>query len=148
MLFQEIIEGKEYGLDVVNDFEGRFEACMVKQKIAMRCGETDIGETLRDPVLEELGKKIGVALGHVGIMGVDIKVRDEILHLIEMNPRFTGHYPFAHMAGANVPAAYVAWAEGKIPNPEWLRVKPGVRCYKEIHLMCAPAHEPDFPYRT
>lgn len=135
LLFQEFIEGEEFGLDVVNDLNGKFVVCFVKRKFAMRAGETDIAETVDDPILENLGRHIGSALGHTGLLDVDIIVRDGVPYLLEMNPRFGGHYPFSHMAGANIPAALVAWALGVEPDPSWLRVRTGVKCFKDITLV-------------
>ena len=135
LLFQEMIEGEEFGLDVVNDLNGKFSTCLVKRKIAMRSGETDAAETVQDNALEEVGRRIGTALGHVGLLDVDIIVRAGIPYLLEMNPRFGGHYPFSHMAGANIPAALLAWAQKRKPRPEWLRVKPGIQCFKDIQLL-------------
>jgi carbamoyl-phosphate synthase large subunit len=135
LIFQEFIEGEEFGLDVVNDLNGKFVVCFVKRKFSMRAGKTDVAETINDPLLESIGKQIGSALGHIGILDVDLTVRDGVPYLLEMNPRFGGHYPFSHMAGANIPAAIVAWALGVEPDPSWLRVRPGVKCFKDITLV-------------
>jgi carbamoyl-phosphate synthase large subunit len=135
MLIQEMIQGIEYGLDVVHDLDGRFAACLVKRKLAMRAGETDAAETIESPDLTAFGRKIGEALGHIGMLDVDVMVDEQGPCLLELNPRFGGHYPFSHMAGANVPAALVAWAEGRMPEPQWLRVEPGVRYAKDIALV-------------
>jgi carbamoyl-phosphate synthase large subunit len=135
LIFQEFIKGEEFGLDVVNDLNGKFVVCFVKHKFAMRAGETDIAETVHDQTLEEIGRRIGNALGHVGLLDVDLIVRDGVAYLLEMNPRFGGHYPFSHMAGANIPAALVAWALGVEPDPSWLRIKTGVKCFKDITLV-------------
>jgi carbamoyl-phosphate synthase large subunit len=134
VVVQEYLKGDEYGLDVVNDLKGRFRTCLVKRKFAMRAGETDAAETVKDPALEQFGAAIGTALGHVGMLDVDVMVRDGLPFLLEFNPRFGGHYPFSHVAGANVPAALVAWASGREADPKWLQVRPGVRTIKELSL--------------
>lgn len=135
MLIQEMIQGVEYGLDVVHDLDGRFAACLVKRKLAMRAGETDAAETVESPELAAFGRKIGDALGHIGMLDVDVMVDEQGPCLLELNPRFGGHYPFSHEAGANVPAALIAWSEGREPDPVWLSVKPGIRCSKDICLV-------------
>ena len=137
LLIQQFIRGPEYGLDVVNDLKGRFAACFVKRKLAMRAGETDAAETVKDEALEALGRKIGERLGHVGVLDVDLMVDERGPCLLEMNARFGGHYPFAHVAGANIPAALLAWAEGRTPESQWLQVRPGIRCFKDIVLVSA-----------
>ena len=38
-------------------------------------------------------------------------------YVIDMNARFGGGYPFSHLAGMDLPRAYVAWAEGKEAEP-------------------------------
>lgn len=67
------------------------------------------------------------------MLDVDIiKTPDNKVYLLEMNPRFGGHYPFAHLAGANIPAAIIAWTQGKEVDPKWLRPKIGVHGYKDL----------------
>jgi carbamoyl-phosphate synthase large subunit len=131
LLVQEMISGTEYGVDVVNDLEGGYTACFVKQKLAMRSGETDAAVTEKNPRIEAIMRQVAQRLGHVGVLDVDVMRRGEELHLLEMNPRFGGGYPFSHLAGANIPAALVAWAKGEDPDPAWLALTPGVEGYKE-----------------
>jgi carbamoyl-phosphate synthase large subunit len=126
ILVQEFLAGVEYGLDVVNDLQGRHVAVFVKRKFAMRAGETDKAETVDAPELQAIGRKIGEALGHVGNLDCDLFVCDSGIFVMEMNPRFGGGYPFSHVAGADLPAALIAWALGETPDPSWLRVRPGV----------------------
>ena len=66
----------------------------------------------------------------VANMDCDCFVTDEGPVVLEINPRFGGGYPFSHAAGANLPAALLAWATGADPQPEWLTVAPGVASAK------------------
>lgn len=108
----------EYGLDIVNDFNGKNAAVFVKRKIRMRAGETDIAETCRIPELSALGAKIGGELGHIGNLDCDIFFDGKNAVVLEMNPRFGGGYPFTHSAGGNVPKAYLQWAGGETASSD------------------------------
>ena len=108
---------------------------LAKKKLASRAGECELAETVEEQSLADLGKEIGMKLGHLGVLDVDVIAQDGVLYVLEFNPRFGGCYPFSHMAGANLPAAYVAWAMGLEPDPSWLRVKPGVRSFKAFALV-------------
>lgn len=130
LLIQEMLPGTEYGLDIVNDLEGRYITTFVKQKLAMRSGETDKAKTVSHEGLLALGRTIGEASGHVGNLDCDVFVAGERLSVLELNPRFGGGYPFSHAAGANLPAAFIAWAQGRSPRQEWLQVAPQVASAK------------------
>lgn len=131
ILIQELLGGDEYGLDIVNDLDGNNHAVFVKQKLAMRAGETDRAVTLELPVLEALGSTIGANLGHVGNLDCDVfwDGKSEPC-VLEMNPRFGGGYPFSHVAGSDVPAALCAWWRGEIPDRNWLSVTYNIRAAK------------------
>ena len=113
VLIQEHIAGTEYGLDILNDFSGKNVQVYVKEKLAMRAGETDKSVLRDNPELEEMGRRVGNALGHIGNVDCDIFEKDGNYYLLELNPRFGGGYPFSQMNGANYPAAILAWMEGR-----------------------------------
>ena len=75
IMIQEKLTGKEFGLDVMNDLEGNHVAVSVKQKLAMRAGETDKAITVDLPEVYEIGAKIGRELKHIGNLDVDIMQR-------------------------------------------------------------------------
>lgn len=131
VLVQEFVSGSEYGLDIVNDLDGNYACTLVKKKLNMRAGETDKAVTVHVPPLEELGRRLGTLSKHVAIMDCDVIVpKDGRMCVLELNPRFGGGYPFSHVAGANIPAAVLAWAEGREPQPDWLKLRPGVTAAK------------------
>lgn len=131
VLIQEYVSGAEYGLDVINDLSGNYVATFVKKKLGMRAGETDKAVTVEFPELEALGGRLSELAKHVAIMDCDVLVTgDGRISVLELNPRFGGGYPFSHIAGANIPAAIVAWVQGREADPAWFSVKPGVAAAK------------------
>jgi carbamoyl-phosphate synthase large subunit len=126
IVIQKRLAGQEFGLDVVNDLDGRYQCTFVRRKLAMRAGETDRAVTVKSERLEAIGEVIGRRLRHVGILDCDAIVTDDGCSVIDMNPRFGGGYPFSHVAGANLPAVLVAWANREPPEARWLKVEPDV----------------------
>ncbi|MCW0212444.1 MAG: ATP-grasp domain-containing protein [Pseudonocardia sp.] len=126
VLVQEHLSGQEHGLDVVNDLAGRHVTTFAKRKLSMRAGETDRAMTVDDDQLRKLGEVLGRQLGHVGNLDCDVFVGDGQPYVLELNPRFGGGYPFSQVAGADLPAALVSWAEGRVPETAWLTVRPDV----------------------
>ena len=130
VLIQELLRGSEYGLDVVNDLSGRYVTTLIRLKCSMRAGETNQAVTVADPELEALGETLGRRLGHVGNLDCEVFVNEAGCRVLEMNPRFGGGYPFSHVAGANLPAALIAWAAGELPDPSWLAPRANVASAK------------------
>jgi carbamoyl-phosphate synthase large subunit len=147
-LIQEWLAGEEYGLDVINDLAQRHVATLAKRKLLMRSGETDRAVTIADPRFAALGARLGAALGHIGNLDCDVFDAGGTLTVLEMNPRFGGGYPFAHTAGANLPAALIAWARGETACPAWFACEAGMTMAKcdrtviEDHARHALAPDP------
>ena len=148
IMIQEKLTGEEYGLDVMNDLEGHFVGVSVKQKLAMRAGETDKAVTVDNEELRAIGRKIGEALGHIGNLDVDIMVREQqekdasgqpVVHkefcVLELNPRFGGGFPFSYEAGVNLPKAILLWLAHEPVQPEMLVPRYGQLFAKNDYLM-------------
>lgn len=132
IIYQEVMTGEEYGLDVINDLDGNYVATFAKQKVAMRSGETDLGRTADSAPFEELAQRIAAVSGHEGILSVDCFKNERGIFLLEMNCRISGHYPLAHLAGVNYPQQLVDWLHGKPTNEELLRFRSGLYIVKDL----------------
>ena len=132
VLIQQGIVGREYCLDVVNNLSGNYVCSFMADIHAMRAGESDMATTVDPAIAGDLASRFSKLTNHIGIWGVDCMDDHGILRVIDVNPRFTGDYPFHQIAGANIPAAIVAWAKGGEPDPAWLRSEIGIRGYKDL----------------
>ena len=136
IMIQEKLTGSEFGLDVMNDLSGKNVGVSVKQKLAMRAGETDKAITVDLPEVREMGRKIGEALGHIGNLDVDIMQRaDGAYCVLELNPRFGGGFPFSYEAGVNMPKAIIQWAKGEDVDSKMLQPEYGRMFSKNDYLM-------------
>ena len=133
VLIQEKLSGEEYGLDVINNMDGKYITTFVKKKIAMRSGETDIAITEKNSILEEIGSKLSNKLGHIGNLDVDCFLTKNKPFILEMNCRFGGNYPFSHLAGANIPLAIIKWINGQTVPENLLKMKDNVIGAKDIN---------------
>ena len=136
IMIQEKLTGNEYGLDVINDLDGNFLAVSVKQKLAMRAGETDKAVTVDLPVVREMGETIGRNLKHIGNLDVDIMQRSNGDYcVLELNPRFGGGFPFSYEAGVNLPKAIMMWLRGEKVDSSILQPEYGRMFAKNDYLM-------------
>lgn len=135
VIIQQMVEGQEYGVDVLNDFSGNFLASVVKRKLAMRSGETDMAITEDNAAVRQMAESLGSILRHCGNLDIDIMVEasTQIPKVIEFNARFGGGYPFSHLAGVNFVAVLILLAEGKEISNLLLSCKQGVESYKKIY---------------
>lgn len=135
ILIQELIDGVEYGLDVMNNLNGEFQFVSVKKKLGMRAGETDKAITVDSEYLREMGKKIASSLMHVGNLDCDILEKDGVFYVIDLNPRFGGGYPFSHQAGVDLPKALIDWVNGNEVPLSILQPQYGVASAKCDYLV-------------
>jgi len=135
ILIQEKLDGKEYGLDILNDFEGNYLGTFVREKLSMRSGETDKAISVIDPKFETLGKTIATHLKHIGNLDCDVFYVNNELYVLELNPRFGGGYPFSHEAGINIAAIYIDWLNSSIDISKHNQYKAGIMFSKCDRLL-------------
>lgn len=125
-----------FSLDVMNDLEGNHVAVSVKQKLAMRVGETDKAVTVDLPEVREMGRIIGENLKYIGNLDMDIMQRANGDYCVmELNPRFGGGFPFSYEAGVNLPKAIIQWAKGEPVDASMLIPAYGKMFAKNDYLM-------------
>jgi carbamoyl-phosphate synthase large subunit len=135
ILIQEKISGTEYGMDILNDFDGKYQGTFVREKLSMRSGETDKAVSVFHEKFNELGRKIGTQLQHVGNLDCDVFEHNNELYVLELNPRFGGGYPFSHEAGMDTAGAYIAWMNGEMGIEKQNNYKEGVMFSKCDRLL-------------
>ncbi|WP_204345177.1 ATP-grasp domain-containing protein [Psychroserpens algicola] len=125
ILIQEKMNGTEYGMDIVNDFEGNYYGTFVREKVNMRSGETDKARSVIDQRFDDVGQEISKHLKHTGSLDCDVFIANNELYVLELNPRFGGGYPFSHEAGINTAAVYIEWLKGNNNVAQFNQYKAG-----------------------
>lgn len=131
VLMQEKINGVEHGIDIFNDLNGNYVTCIPKRKILMETS-TKMAQIVQDKRFEDVAKIISSNLKHISDLDVDCFLTEtgEII-VLEMNCRFGGQYPFAHLAGARFPKQIVEWLSGNPTSEKYISYKTGVTGYKD-----------------
>lgn len=136
LVVQPMISGPEYGVDVVSDLRGRYRATLARKKLAVRNGETDKAISVNSSRFELLGRAVAGVFRHRGPIDTDvIDDEDGRLWLIDVNPRFGGGYPFSHLAGADIPAALIAWKLGLPEDPRWFAPVESITSAKSVETV-------------
>jgi len=135
VLIQQMLTGQEYGIDVINDFNGFYQNTIVKRKIAMRAGETDCAQTVYNEAISKLGESISKKLQHIGNLDVDVFLVGNKPYVLEINARFGGGYPFSHMAGVNLPKAMIQWLENKPTDKSLFHYQENKTFQKDIQIV-------------
>ncbi|MDM0110733.1 ATP-grasp domain-containing protein [Variovorax sp. J22R133] len=117
VVIQEIVQGPEYGLDILYGNDAELIGFAAKRKLAMRAGETDKAVTVAPDAFVESVRKIHASMPHRGNLDCDFLEKDGELYLLEFNPRFGGGYPFTHLAGANHIEILISSLEGRSHRP-------------------------------
>lgn len=132
VIIQEKIIGQEYGCDVINDLNGNYQSTVIRKKIAMRAGETDVAEIVENEDILRMTRKLAENTKHIANLDIDILEKEGNFYLLEMNARFGGGYPFSHIAGVNLPYAIVRWALGLSVKKDLLSAQVGVQGQKDL----------------
>ncbi|WP_420322293.1 ATP-grasp domain-containing protein [Flagellimonas sp.] len=138
IMIQEKLNGEEYGIDILNNFDGEYYGSFVRKKLGMRSGETDKAISIVNQKYNMVAEKIAKATKHVGNMDCDFFVVDGEVYFLEMNPRFGGGYPFSHEAGVNTPAIYLAWLENESNYDQYNKFRSGLAFSKCDRILQIP----------
>jgi carbamoyl-phosphate synthase large subunit len=113
LLIQEKVEGLEYAVDIINDFEGKYLGSVIKRKIETRNGDASLVISEKNDFLEKECKRLSETLRHIGNMDVDVIVNEKGIYFVDLNPRFGGAYPFSYHIGVNLPKMIKGWFKNK-----------------------------------
>jgi carbamoyl-phosphate synthase large subunit len=121
-IVQEFLDGPEFTIDVLCDFEGRVLAIVPRERVVIRAGVIDRGRTSADPALIELARACAAALPFAGAVNIQCRVTAGGPTVFEINPRFSGGIPLTIAAGADFPRLLVELTLGR-------RVEPSIGCF-------------------
>lgn len=125
---QEFVDGKEYTIDILSDFDGNVLTVVPRERIEVVAGESYKGKTIRNPQIIEQAKNLTEKLGTIGHITIQCRIDKNVVKFIEVNPRFGGGAALGIAAGANTPLLIIKLLSGK-------KVKPSIGRFKENIVM-------------
>lgn len=102
-LIQEFVEGVEYTIDVLLDFDSNPITIVPRQRLATRSGEISKGLIIKDEDVINEVKKVLAVLKPIGHITVQCMKTAQGIKFIEINPRFGGGAPMSIKVGADSP---------------------------------------------
>lgn len=104
MIIQEFLNGHELGVDVYVDLiSKKVVSIFVKEKAAMRAGETDKAKSIKSETLFKIIEDLVSKADLVGPIDIDVFDVNGDYYISEINPRFGGGYLLAYECGCNFP---------------------------------------------
>jgi carbamoyl-phosphate synthase large subunit len=127
-IIQEFIEGEEFTIDVMVDFDNNIKTIVPRLRIETRSGEVSKGMTIKDfSIINEVKRVIDLLPGPVGCITLQcFKQNDGTVKFIEINPRFGGGIPLSIEAGANFPLWIIKMCTGQALGDEEYNWKSGL----------------------
>ena len=129
VLIQEFLPGDEFGVDGVFSLDGhsRLLGTLARRTDQMRDGDPDVATSVPGERFAPAMQELGELLCPIGTMNVDFRENEAgEAHVIDINPRMGGGYPYCHRAGADMPSAIVRAVAGLEHQPELLEYETGV----------------------
>ena len=123
-IVQEYLDGPEFTVDVLCDFNGRPLSIVPRERVVIRAGVIDRGRTVHEPRLFAIAEATCAAMKFAGPINIQCRMRGEQPVIFEINPRFSGGIPLTIQAGADFPAMLLRLALGR-------RVEPAIGSFKD-----------------
>jgi len=138
-IFQEYLDGPEYTVDMLCDFDGRPLAIVPRKRLEIKAGVTYKGVTVKNQEIDTIGKKLSEYLKFKGpiCFQVGTLTKSGEIKLFEINPRICGTMIFTKNAGVNMPLLAVKLAMGEKVESMELRYKEGIvmlRYWDEMYI--------------
>jgi carbamoyl-phosphate synthase large subunit len=125
-VIQEYLDGPEFTIDVLCNFEHQPIAVVPRERVVVRSGVMDRGRTVRDESLIKLAEDTAAILPFSGAVNIQCRVVDGQPTVFEINARFSGGIPLTIQAGANFPADLIELALGRHVAPRIGRFRDGL----------------------
>lgn len=119
MMIQEFFDNQELGIDVyIDTISRKVISIFIKEKIAMRAGETDKAKSIKSEALFKIIEDLVTKASLVGPIDIDVFSFNGEYYISEINPRFGGGYPLAFECGCNFPEYIINNLKGIANKPE------------------------------
>jgi carbamoyl-phosphate synthase large subunit len=116
-VIQEYLDGPEFTIDVLCDFDGRVLSVVPRERVVIRAGVIDRGRTSADPALIHLALACAAAVPFAGAINIQCRVVNGRPVIFEINPRFSGGISLTIAAGADFPRMLVDLVSGRPVEP-------------------------------
>jgi carbamoyl-phosphate synthase large subunit len=116
-VLQEFLCGKEYTIDLLADFNGKVISVVPRERMVIRSGVTDRGQTYNNAEMIQLAICTAEALDIRGPANIQVKLQDNRATIFEVNPRFSGGIPLTIAAGADFPSWLIEMCCGRKVRP-------------------------------
>jgi carbamoyl-phosphate synthase large subunit len=125
-VIQDFVEGTEFTVDLLSDFNGRVISVVPRERLVIRAGVSDKGVTRKNQAVMDFAVDIAERLQIVGAANIQCKWDGEQVTLIEVNPRFSGGIPLTMAAGADFASWLVQMAAGVEVRPQLGKFQDGL----------------------
>ncbi len=116
-VIQEYLDGPEFTIDALCDFQGRVLSVVPRERVVIRAGVIDRGRTSNDPKLIDLALACAGAIQFAGAINIQCRVANGRPVVFEINPRFSGGIPLTIAAGADFPRMILDLVAGRQVSP-------------------------------
>jgi carbamoyl-phosphate synthase large subunit len=140
-LVQQYLEGVEYTIDVLTDFDGRVLSLVPKVRLETKAGMQTKGRTVKDPRLLDYGRATALRFGLTPLGNIQCMDSGGTLWLIEVNPKFPASLPFTVAAGVNSPLLLAKMHLGRAVEPMIGQFRDGLvmlRYWQEVFVEAPP----------
>jgi carbamoyl-phosphate synthase large subunit len=141
---QEFLEGREFTLDLLADFRGNIISVVPRERLVIRSGVSDRGQTYNHPEMINLAVRAAEALDIRGPANIQVKLHRDVATIFEVNPRFSGGIPLTIASGADFPRWLIEMSCGRNPDPCIGNFSDGLimACYEEALFLPKTATQP------